>query len=239
MIVAIMQPYFFPYIGYFQLMRAVDLFVFHDDAQYIKGGWINRNRILVGGHVDWLTMPVKSGSNYLPINRRNFANGPDVIEKMERRLVAAYAKSPSFDEASSTIFDLLSFDGSNVADFNCNSLTLTAEKFGIKCRFAKSSELDIPVSMKGQDKVIELCRRFKADCYINPIGGLDLYDQLAFAEAGISLSFLRTAAPPTSTEIGPQHLSVVDGVMSRGFEGCGTQLPEYTILRKEDARAQA
>ena len=239
MIVAIMQPYFFPYIGYFQLMHAADIFVFHDDVQYIKGGWINRNRIMLNNRVDWLTMPIRSGSNYLSINQRYFANESGTIDKMKRRVVAAYAKSAAFDNVSPTIFDSLDLPDANVAAFNCNSLIAMAGKLGMKCKFARSSELDIPTALKGQDKVIGLCRRFEADHYINPIGGVELYDPLAFADAGITLSFLRTTAPPTPTEAGPQHLSVIDGLMHLGFKGYGELLPKYMLLGKADVRMQA
>ena len=239
MIVAIMQPYFFPYIGYFQLMQTADMFVFHDDVQYIKGGWINRNRILMNNRADWLTMPVKSASNYLPISQRYYAIEPDTIEKMKRRLAASYAKSCAFNRVAQTIFELLDFPNTNVASFNCSSLKAIARKLGIMCRFARSSELDDSVALKGQDKVIGLCRRFGADRYINPVGGAELYDPAAFAEAGITLSFLQTAVPPTSTESGLQHLSVIDGLMLHDFDGYSHLLPEYTLLRKEDFPTQS
>lgn len=239
MIVAIMQPYFFPYIGYFQLMWAADIFVFHDDVQYIKGGWINRNRILVNDHVDWLTMPTRNASNYLSINQRYYAIESGTVEKMKRRLVAAYAKSPAFSHVGQTIFDLLDSSEANIAAFNCGSLMMIARKLGVTCKFVRSSELDCPAALKGQDKVIELCHRFGADRYVNPIGGVGLYDFKAFADAGITLSFLQTAASPTSTESGPQHLSVIDGLMNEGFDGYSKLLPQYVLLGKEDFPIQA
>ena len=234
MIVAVMQPYFFPYIGYFQLMHAADVFVFHDDVQYIKGGWINRNRILMNNRVGWLTMPVKGAGNYLPINQRYFVIEPDTIDKMKRRLAAAYAKSSAFNRVARTIFDLLEFPDANIATFNCNVLIAIARGLGIKCRFVRSSELDEFPDLKGQDRVIGLCSRFGADRYINPIGGTALYDPAAFADAGIELSFLQTAAPLTLTESGPQHLSVVDGLMRNGFDGQSHLLAKYILLGKED-----
>lgn len=234
-----MQPYFFPYIGYFQLMQAADIFVFHDDVQYIKGGWVNRNRILKDNRVEWLTMPVQNASNYLPIDERCFANEPTTVDKMKRRLAAAYAKVPAFDRVASTIFELLDFPDANVAAFNCTSLVALAKRLGITCKFIRSSELDEPGLMKGQAKVLALCQRFGANTYINPIGGVELYDAQSFAAAGITLSFLRTTAPPTLTESGPEHLSVIDGLMRRDFDGYRSLLPEYSLLNQEDARKQA
>ena len=239
MIVAIMQPYFFPYIGYFQLMQAADIFVFHDDVQYIKGGWINRNRILKDNHVEWLTMPVRNASNYLPIDQRCFANEPATVDKMKRRLAAAYAKAQAFDRIASMIFELLDFPDANVASFNCTSLVALAKKLGITCKFIRSSELDEPELAKGQAKVLALCRRFGANRYINPIGGVELYDAHAFAAAGISLSFMRTTATPTITASGPEHLSVIDGLMQNGFGGYARQLADFELLDGEHTRTQA
>ncbi len=78
MIVSIMQPYLFPYIGYFQLMASADIFVFHDDVQYIKGGWVNRNRILSSGEPCWVTLPVAARAHRLNINQRGYVPGVEV-----------------------------------------------------------------------------------------------------------------------------------------------------------------
>lgn len=233
-----MQPYFFPYIGYFQLMHAVDVFVFHDDVQYIKGGWINRNRILVDNRIDWLTRPVKNAASNLPINQRHFTDDSSSTDKLKRRIAGAYTKSQAFDDISKTVFDLLTFPDTNIASFNCNALTTIARKLGIRCRFVKSSEFEWPDQLRGQDKVIGLCRRLGADRYINPVGGVELYSPTAFVAAGISLSFLRTSAPATLTESGPQHLSVIDGLMHEGFNGYGQLLSRYTLFEKEYVRTQ-
>lgn len=235
MIVAIMQPYFFPYVGYFQLMRAADIFVFHDDAQYIKGGWINRNKIMINNHVDWLTMPVINASNYLPINLRYFVCDSRIVDRIKRRLIAAYSKMPSFNDVSPIIFELLDCTNTNVADFNCGSLIAVARRLGINCEFVRSSELS-PTHLNGQEKVIELCHRHKADHYINPIGGLELYDPKLFAKAGIKLSFMETKVTPTPTESSPQHLSVIDGLMHFGFNRYSDLLSEYTLRDKGDIR---
>jgi hypothetical protein len=237
-IVAIMQPYFFPYIGYFQLMQAVDVFVFHDDVQYIKGGWLNRNRILIDDNIDWLTMPVKKAGNHVPINERHFAKDPATVDKMKRRVAAAYAKSRHFHSVAPTILESLSFLETNVADSNCRSLTALADKLGITCEFVMASDLGQPPA-KGQEKVIGLCRLLGASRYINPIGGVSLYDPDAFADAGIELSFLRTEAVATQTGFGAHHLSVIDGLMRDGFDGYSDRLSEFVLLEKGDAQAHA
>lgn len=230
MIVAIMQPYFFPYIGYFQLMRAVDTFVVFDDVQYIERGWVNRNRIRSSGTATWLTLPVHKASRQLPINQRHYqlADG-SAVRRIEQRLQASYAKAPCRAEAVPVISAVLGCDDDNVAAFNANLLEVLADRLGIGCRFLVSSRIDKPKGLKGQAKVIDLCRRIGASHYINPIGGLPLYDAATFDAAGLRLSFLRTTATPATLADGPQHLSIIDGLMHTGFAGCRAQLGHYEL----------
>jgi hypothetical protein len=154
-----MQPYLFPYIGYFQLMKAVDVFVFHDDVQYIKAGWVNRNRILLNGEASWLTLPVRKGASSLAINQRHYVLDADAVDSIEKRLRGCYSKAPEYTEAYPFLSELLAYPNSNVAAFNSSLLTALARKLGILCTFARASDFDVPVGSKGQDKVIELCRR--------------------------------------------------------------------------------
>ena len=205
MIAAIMQPYFFPYIGYFQLMRAVDVFIFHDDVQYIKAGWVNRNRILLNGEASWLTLPVCKGASSLAINQRHYLRDDKASDSIGKRLQGCYAKAPEYAEVHQFISDLLAFPDSNVAAFNASSLVAVARRLGICCEFTSASHIDVPRHSKGQDKVIELCRRLGVDRYINPIGGLALYDSAAFAEAGVDLSFLQ-ANPTSYRQFAAPHL---------------------------------
>lgn len=225
-----MQPYFFPYIGYFQLMHAVDAFVFYDDAQYIKGGWINRNRIRNGGEISWLTMPVHHASIKLPINQRHYQLGDGTaVRRVEQRLQASYARAPCRSEAAPVISALLGYDDDNVATFNANLLEQLARRLGIGCRFLVSSRIDKPEGLKGRARIVDLCRRIGASRYINPIGGVPLYDAASFDAAGLQLSFLRTTAIPAPLADGPQHLSIIDGLMHSGLAGCQAQLGHYEL----------
>lgn len=226
-----MQPYFFPYIGYFQLMQAVDVFVIYDDAQYMKGGWVNRNRIRCGDKSSWLTLPVRRQSRELPINQREYmlADG-DAVQQIERRLQASYAKAPFFEEAMSVVTALLACGEANVAAFNARLLTELARRLGIGCRFEASSQIGKADGLKGQAIVLDLCQRIGASHYINPIGGLDLYDRESFDHAGIGLSFLRTTTPAVKLADGVRHLSIIDGLMRVGFAGERSLLPQYEVL---------
>lgn len=240
MIAAIMQPYFFPYVGYFQLMKAVDVFVFYDDVQYMKGGWINRNRILVDGEPVWLTLPVRRASITLPINQRHYLLDGEEICAIRQRLRVSYEKAPAYAETFSTLNELLAFDDSNVAKFNMNLLTVLARKLDINCRFVASSELDKTPGLKGQGKVIDICRRLGATRYVNSIGGFDLYDPQGFRRAGVELSFLR-ARTTNYAQAGQSHvpfLSIIDALMFNSFERTTPLLHEYDAITPTLAEQQ-
>jgi len=231
MIVAILQPYFFPYIGYFQLMQAVDVVVIYDDAQYMKGGWINRNRIRYCGKPIWLTLPVRRDRRELPINQREYLlAGGDAAQQIERRLQASYAGAPCYDEAMPVVSALLEWGEANVAAFNAHLLMALARQLGIGCRVELSSRIDKPAELKGQARVIDLCQRIGANHYVNPIGGTELYDRESFERVGMQLSFLRTLTPPAELAEGPQHLSIIDGLVNEGFAGCRARLTQCERL---------
>src|SRR5689334_6809649 len=120
MIVGIMQPYFFPYIGYFQLIAHCDVFVLHDDVQYIKGGWINRNRILINHKAEWITFPVLRAAHHRTIKDRYYSSDPKDRDRLLRRIVGAYRTAPCFGQAYSLIEEIMGFADTNVAAFNAN-----------------------------------------------------------------------------------------------------------------------
>jgi hypothetical protein len=228
MIVALMQPYLFPYIGYFQLMHAVDLFVFYDDVQYMKGGWINRNLIEVDNNASWLTLPVHQGRLSLRINERQYILGKNA-GTIRNKIRSAYGKCEAFEEVYADLCESLEFQRANVAEFNANSLTNLSRKLGSKCQFARSSEFGGPPELKGENRVIELCRRVGATQYVNPIGGTCLYNPEHFHAQGIALSFLQTKIPLTSLRTGPTHLSIIHTLMKHGFKQARTLMGSYQI----------
>ena len=229
MIVAIMQPYFFPYIGYFQLMQAVDIFILYDDAKHIEHGWVNRNRILIKDKPVWLTMPVRHDAHTLPINQRHYLLN-EGVEPIKRKLRAAYATQENTSPEFVTVSNFLDFEETNVARFNAHSLVELARHLGINCEFVLSSDIPDTKNLKGEAKVIEMCRKKGATRYINPIGGASLYNSDTFDAAGIELQFLRTNIEPVSLEAKPTHLSTIHTLMQRGFAGTRLTLPKYELL---------
>ena len=175
--VAIMQPYFFPYIGYFQLMAAVDEFIVYDNIEFTKKGWINRNRILVNGTDSYITLPLKSDSDFLNIRERQLA---DTWIKEKRKILnkifESYRKSLNFKIVSEVIERCILFEDHNLFNFILNSLNVVKEYLEIKTPLIISSTIPIDHSLKGDKKVIEIVKSRKAENYINSIGGIELYN---------------------------------------------------------------
>lgn len=188
-----MQPYFLPYIGYFQLINSVDEFVIYDNIQYTKKGWINRNRILVEGEDSYITLPLKKDSDYLDVRERSLAAiWPMERTKMLNQIRAAYRKAPCFDLAYPVIEKSILHEDDNLFGFILNSLVVINQYLQIQTPLLISSEIQIDHNLRSEKKVMEICRARKADTYFNPIGGVALYDRNVFERAGLTLRFLQT-----------------------------------------------
>jgi hypothetical protein len=229
--VALMQPYFFPYLGYFQLMHAVDCFVFYDDAQFMKGGWVNRNRLLVNGRPGWWTFPVAHASHRLPISGRAYCNSPSQASRLIAQVENAYRLAPHFGSMFPRIAGYLDSPQSSVAAFNQWHLELLARDMGLPCRFLASSELVPDMTSGGQAKVIEICRVLGATHYVNSQGGRALYDADAFADAGLQLGFLHPRPEPYPQFEQPHvpSLSIVDALMFNDPEQMRQLLRQYDV----------
>lgn len=190
---AIMQPYFFPYIGYFQLMNAVDEFIIYDNIKFTKKGWINRNRILVNEKDLYITIPLKKDSDYLNINERYLADSWFLERKnMMNKINGSYKKSPNFNVVYPIIEKCILFEGKNLFKFVFNSLTRIKEYLEIPVSLIVSSTIPIDHTLKAEKKVISICKARKTSMYINPVGGIELYNKNTFKKEGIELRFLKT-----------------------------------------------
>lgn len=237
MIVAIMQPYFFPYIGYFQLMGAVDAFVYLDDVQYVDRSWMNRNRIRLGEGVKWISMPVLAAPRHANVNARFYM--PHGEEALLRKIDEAYRRAPFYRDGRDLVASLLCQEERNVASFNIHLLDVISNGMGARPRTFRSSTLRQGVQRRGQDGILEICRQLGATRYVNPIGGVELYDEGAFERSSIELRFLRTTAP--SATIGGQgiHLSIIDLLMSQGMAACSALLRKRDLLSASEAKGLA
>lgn len=189
--IAIMQPYFCPYIGYFQLIRAADVFVVYDNIKYTKKGWINRNRLLANGEATTFSLPIKKDSDALDVRDRWLAEDFD-RRKLLNRIRAAYQKAPFFEETFPLVERVVQFEDRNLFSFIYHSLREICVFLGITTSLIKSSDLAIDHELKSQDKVIGICQSLRAESYVNPIGGRELYSKDDFRDAGLELKFLET-----------------------------------------------
>ncbi len=230
--VGIMQPYLFPYIGYFQLINAVDVFVFHDDVQYIKGGWINRNRILINTEPSWITLPVRSAPAGFVICQRRYGDQFAADKaRILRRIEAAYRTAPCFGPVSGLLTSIFSCDERNVAAFNIHQIREICRFLAIPTRFAVSSEMHLPRELRGQARVLEINRMLGATAYINPPGGAALYQRADFAKRGNELSFLQPGEVIYEQFGGDfvPSLSIIDVMMFNRPERIRALLGEYTL----------
>lgn len=214
---AIMQPYFFPYLGYFQLIHAVDEFVVYDSAQYIKGGWVNRNRILVKNTPKIISLPLQKDRHCKSINQRGLAEGQWQHEKKKvlTTLHQTYAKAPFYNQAMPVFEMCLSYEQLNLADFITFSLRHVAEYLSIRTPLVMASDMSVPDRPTAQAKVISMCQLAGADHYINSIGGRELYSSQAFKDNNLRLSFLRPGLPeyPQFQQPFVPGLSIIDVMM--------------------------
>lgn len=190
---AIMQPYFFPYIGYFQLVNAADLFIVYDNIKYAKKGWINRNRFLQNGKDVLFSIPLRKDSDFLDIRDREISIDFKKA-KLLNQLREAYRRSPYFERTFSLVERIVLEKETNLFKFILNSIGETCKCLAIGTEIVVSSSLQIDHSLQGKTKVVALCKQVGADVYINAIGGRDLYSKDDFSRHGIDLKFLKTKA---------------------------------------------
>lgn len=188
---AIMQPYFMPYIGYFQLIAAVDTFIVYDNIEYTKKGWINRNRMLRNGKDVMFTLPLKKASDSLDVCQRELSIDFN-RDKLLNQLKGTYRRSPYFEQTFPLIEQIVRHEDTNLFRFLYYSLVKTCDYFGITTEIRVSSNIVIDHDLKNQDKVLALCEVVGATTYVNAIGGRELYSKETFREKGIDLNFIKS-----------------------------------------------
>jgi hypothetical protein len=214
--VSIMQPYFFPYIGYFQLIANSDVFVIYDEIKYTKKGWINRNRFLNNGSATYFTLPLKKDSDFLYVSDRFLSEDWEIEkQKILNKTKGAYSKAPHFKETFTLFEKCLSFENTNLFEFIFNAVKNICDYLEINTPIQISSELQISNDFKSAEKVKAICRTLKATTYINPVGGIELYDKDDFLNDNLELVFLKAKNvkyPQFENEFEP-FLSILDVLM--------------------------
>ena len=232
--IAIMQPYFFPYIGYFQLINAVDTFVVYDNIEFTKKGWFNRNRLLFNGTIDYFTINIKKGSDFLDVRDREIA--PVYFEKelprMLRQIGQSYRKAPCFDTVFPLIRGILEHEEYNLFKYIHATILNLIRHLDLTTEVVVSSTIPIDHSLKAERRLFEICRHFSAEHYINPIGGMALYPKEDFLEQNIRLSFISTR-PLEYPQLGDAfvpNLSIIDVMMFNPTEKIRQFLDEYELI---------
>jgi hypothetical protein len=211
---AIMQPYFLPYTGYFQLIHATKKFVIHDDIQYTKKGWINRNRFLIHDQV-----------NNFSINLNKSSHKTDIVnkvispvfkrKKLTSKLYSAYRLAPQFRSVFPLVEEIIFFEDNLLVNYVENSIKTICLFLDINVDFTRTSQIDFNNNLTGKDRVVEICNAMRAETYINLPGGIELYDKSTFNKANINLRFIN----PEVYEYKQFHnsfvpnLSIIDAMM--------------------------
>lgn len=233
MIVSIMQPYFLPYIGYFQLIDKCDTFVVLDDVNYINRGWINRNRILINGKIQYITIPLVGASQNKLINEILIQNSTNWKAKLMKTIEMAYKKSISFENGLQVFEKIINYDEDNLSKFLTNSIVEIINFLDVDTQIIKSSSVFPKNGLKGEHRILDICKQLNADQYINPIGGIELYHKEVFEQENIKLNFIKTIPMPyeqikiNEFEFG---LSMLDVIMNNDTQNIKKQLLNVGII---------
>lgn len=229
---AIMQPYIFPHLGYYQLIEAVDRFVIYDDVAYIKGGWINRNNILLGQKKHLFSIPVQNAGSNRRIHEIEIVKDPRWRMKTLETIKHAYGKAPHYSEVSELVAAVLMLSES-LSKMAAYSLTAVTSFLGIARDFVVASERYENQALSGQERVIDICKRERALTYVNAMGGKKLYSPEVFERNGVQLRFLSSRCAEYKQFGDPfvAGLSIVDVLMFNPKERVRDILKGYDLVK--------
>jgi hypothetical protein len=231
--VAIMQPYLFPYIGYFQLIAAADTFVVYDDVAFINRGWINRNRVLQQGRELLVTVPLRAASQNRTIREIEIAEDGLWLPRVLRTVEHAYARAPRFPDTYALAEAVLGSKERSISRMAVSGLRAVCTHLGITTRFVESSTVYGNSALKGQERILDICAREGATRYINLPGGAALYSRAEFAARGVELEILEPDPGPYRQFGDPfvPWLSILDVLMFNSRE------ESLALVASERARA--
>ena len=231
--VAVMQPYFFPYIGYFQLLAASDTFVFYDDVNFIKRGWINRNNILLSNVAHRITVPCEKASQNKLIKDIAVNYSAPELAKLRKSIQHAYAKAPNFESVFGLFNEVLDKGCNSIASLAGESVKAVANYLGFQKEFKYSSEQGYGnTELDRADRLIDITQKEQSETYINAIGGIDLYEKEYFSSKGVSLGFVEPVLEPY-TQWGNEFvkgLSILDALMFADKEQVMEMIHKYRLV---------
>ncbi len=234
-VVGIMQPYVFPYIGYFQLIKAVDKFVVYDDVAFINKGWINRNNILVNGKASMFTIPLIGASQNRLILDIEVDNLAAWSKKFFKTIEQSYKKAPFYNEGFRIVEQVFNLPVVSIAELATASLKETCKYLNIETEVVESSTIYNNQNLKAQGRILDICLQEKANHYINPIGGMAIYDKQLFADNEILLNFIK-AKPIQYKQFNKDEasfvpwLSIIDLLMFCSVEEINEHLDKFELI---------
>lgn len=232
--IGLMQPYLFPYLGYFQLINHVDKFILYDDVNFIKQGWINRNRILLNGNPFLFTIPLGKESSFKLIKETQTTEKlfKEWKMKFDKNLLQAYKGAPYFEIVHDLILNCFRINSLDIAELACESINLVCDYLGINTeRFKSSTRNYCNTNLKGSDRVIDICLKECANDYFNQIGGKELYSRESFLEKGLDLHFMSPQLKPYrqfNNDFIPS-LSIIDVLMFNSIGQILEMLKDYDL----------
>lgn len=227
-----MQPYIFPYIGYFQLISAVDKFIIYDDVNFIKKGWINRNNILVNGEASLITIPLKEVSQNKLIKEISISEDNNWRQKILKTIEISYKKAPFFNDVFHLLKNCIESQSGSIAGFNLFFLKDICDYLKIVTEFVDTSSVYDNRNLKGEARILDICLKEKSRDYINPIGGVELYSKDKFLENNINLHFIKPL-PLKYKQFDKEFvpwLSIIDVMMFNSVEDTGRMLKQYELI---------
>ena len=227
----IMQPYFFPYPGYFQLLHAIDTLVFYDDVNFIKNGWINRNRLLLDGGPAYFTVPLANASSFERIHQVRVSTDTGWRRKLLEKMRHAYARAPQYAAVIRMVEGVVEGETASIGDLARQSVQAVAEYLSLPCQIVPTSRAYGNDRLKGEERVIDICVREQAATYINVPGGRMLYEPRHFARQRIRLGFInpQLAAYPQFSGAHIPALSIIDLLMFNDRQAARDLLRNYTV----------
>jgi len=218
----------------------VDRFVIYDDVNYIKRGWINRNRILINGEPTYITLPLHKSSQNKKIFEITLHSSPLFRNKLVKMVQNTYRNTSFFDEVFPVIEKLIRHQEDNLSDYLLYQLQTLAVFMGIKTDFIVTSRYYGNNNLSGQERIIDICMREQATTYINPQGGLSLYNAESFRKAGIELRFIamRTVPYTQRTAEFVSYLSIIDALMEVGPVSMNAHLNAFDLIKGENSNAK-
>lgn len=225
---AVMQPYLFPYIGYYQLVNSVDKFVFYDDVHFIKSGYINRNNILSNGKKQLFTIPVLGGSSNKLISELSFSGN---VKKIIKTIEQSYSKAPYFSSVFPIIEKVFSDEDKTVVSITSASIREVFDYIGIQKEFLISSKIDNNKNLPAKDRLVQMSKILQCHTYINSPGGKDLYSKSYFDSFNIDLKFIQPKIVDYEQGGGDfeSNLSIIDVLMWNDKEAVRKMLNQYEL----------